>query len=219
VAIPRVVWVAAALAAVIWQAAAGRPGAALLVLAAVLPLFVLARARAARVAWPVCALAPVLGLAGLAGAFPAVAGQARRWPERAALAALAYWWLLLAEPLLARRLWLGAPSGVPARSLWEGSLGTSATHVVGPMLSPGVALGAALWAVGSISLPWLVRGRSAVLDTIAAVTWSAALASAAPLLDAGLSAHAAHPSPRGAVLGAVLGAMFAIAARALRGPV
>jgi eukaryotic-like serine/threonine-protein kinase len=220
-AVPRAVWVASALAAVVWQAAAGRPGAALLVFAAVLPLLVLSRARSAsaRVVWPVCALAPVLGLAGLAGAFPAVAGQARRWRERAALGALAYWWLILAEPLFARRLWLGAPSGVPARAVWEGSLGSSASHVVGPMLTVGVLLGAVLWAAGAVSLPWLVRGRSAVLDVIGAVMWSAALASAAPLLDAGLSAHASHPSPRGAVLGAVLGAMFAVAARALRGPV
>jgi eukaryotic-like serine/threonine-protein kinase len=220
-AVPRVVWVASALAAVVWQAAAGRPGAALLVFAAVLPLLVLSGARSAgaRVAWPLCALAPVLGLAGLAGAFPAVAGQARRWRERAALGALAYWWLILAEPLFARRLWLGAPSGLPARAVWEGSLGTAATHVVGPVLNAGVLLGALLWAAGAVSLPWLVRGRSAVLDVIAAVVWSAALASTAPLVDGGLAAHAAHPSPRGAVLGAILGAMFAVAARALRGPV
>jgi hypothetical protein len=39
------------------------------------------------------------------------------------------------------------------------------------------------------------------------------------LFGAGLSAHAAHPSPHGLVLGAVLGGMLAVAARALRGPV
>jgi hypothetical protein len=38
------------------------------------------------------------------------------------------------------------------------------------------------------------------------------------MLDGGLSAHSAHPSPRGAVLGAIVGALFALAARALRGP-
>ena len=87
------------------------------------------------------------------------------------------------------------------------------------MFNAGVLLGALLWAAGAVSLPLLVRGRSAALDVIAAVVWSAALASAAPLVDGGLAAHAAHPSPRGAVLGAILGAMFAVAARALRGPV
>ena len=64
-------------------------------------------------------------------------------------------------------------------------------------------LGAALWASGATVLPWLVRGRSAALDLVAAVVWSAAIAAAAPALDAGLSP--AHASPRGLVLGAVLG--------------
>ena len=170
-------------------------------------------------------MAPLLGLAGLAGAFPAIAGQARRWRERAALGALGYWWLLLAEPLFGRRLWLGAPAGAggaggfPIKSAWEGSLATSAVHVIGPMLSLGTLLGAALWAAGALTLPWLVRGRSAALDVVAATTWTAAIAATAPLFDAGLSAHAAHPSPHGLVLGAVLGGMLAVAARALRGPV
>jgi hypothetical protein len=44
------------------------------------------------------------------------------------------------------------------------------------------------------------------------------MAAAAPLVDRGLSAGA-HASPRGAVLGAVFGGVFAVAARALRGPV
>ncbi len=68
-------------------------------------------------------------------------------------------------------------------------------------------------------LPWIVRGSGAVLDTLAAVVWSAALLAATPYFDAGLSAGAPLPHPRGAVLGAVLAAAVAIAARALRGPV
>jgi hypothetical protein len=91
------------------------------------------------------------------------------------------------------------------------------------MLSLGLLLGAALWAVGSALLPWVVRGRSAALDVVAATSWSAAIAAAAPALDSGLSAHVVaaggHLNPRGAVLGAVLGGLLAVAARALRGPV
>jgi len=83
----------------------------------------------------------------------------------------------------------------------------------------GVLLGALLWAAGGAVLPWLVRGRSAVRDVVAVTVWSAAIAAAAPALDAGLGAHAMHPTPRGAVLGAILGAIVAVAARALRGPV
>jgi hypothetical protein len=68
-----------------------------------------------------------------------------------------------------------------------------------------------------VTLPWLVRGRNAAVDAVVATMWSAAIVTAAPLLDTGLSAHATHPTPRGAVFAAVLGAMFALAARALRG--
>jgi eukaryotic-like serine/threonine-protein kinase len=216
-AIPRAVWLTCGLGAVVWQGATGRPGTALLVLAGVVPLALLP--RRAGFGWLAAGLAPVLGLAGLAGAFPAIAGQATSWRKRAALGALGYWWLTLTEPLVARQLWLGEPPGTPARTVWEGSLSSAAVHVVGPILSLGVLLGATLWAVGSVSLPWMVRGRSAAFDVVAAATWCAAIASAAPLLDSGLSAHAAHLSPRGSIPGAVLGGVIAVAARALRGPV
>ena len=43
---------------------------------------------------------PLLGLATLAGAYPALAGRARGWFTRAALGALGAWWALLAAPLL-----------------------------------------------------------------------------------------------------------------------
>jgi hypothetical protein len=217
IALPRALWIACAAAVVIWQAGAGRPGVALLLCAALAPL--LALPRRAGPAWIAGALAPVLGLVNLAGAFPAVAGQASRWRTRAALGALGYWWLTLSEPLISRRLWLGAPQGTPARGVWEGSISSAATHVVSPMLSSGVLLGAALWALGAVSLPWLVRGHSAALDVVAATMWSAAIVTAAPLLDSGSAAHAANVSPRGAVLGAIFGGVLAVAARALRGPV
>jgi hypothetical protein len=169
--------------------------------------------------WIGCALAPALGLAGLAGAFPAIAGQATALRQRFALGAIGYWWLLLAEPLLGRRLWLGQPAGTPSREAWEGSLQSTASHVIEPLLSSGVLAGALLWGLGAALLGVLVRGRSAALDVILAGLWSAGMIMAAARLDSGLGAATAHPMPRGAILGAVLGAMIAIAARALRGPV
>jgi eukaryotic-like serine/threonine-protein kinase len=220
--LPRVVWLVAALALAVWQAAAGRPGAGLLALVALLPVVLLPigrRDRAGTGGWLACALAPILGVIGLAGAFPAVAGQAPRWRMRAALGALGYWWLVLAEPLLAQKLWLGPASGVPARAVWEGSLSSAAVHVIWPLLSVGTMLGAALWAGGAVVLPLLVRGRNAALDAVAAVAWSAALVAGAPALDSGLAGPAAQAMPRGAVLGAVLGGALALASRALRGPV
>jgi hypothetical protein len=220
--LPRAVWLVAAVALAVWQAAAGRPGAGLLVLVAMLPVVLLPigrRDRAGTGGWPACALASALGVIGLAGAFPAIAGQAPRWRMRAALGALGYWWLTLAEPLLAQRLWLGPASGTPARTVWEGSLSSAAVHVIWPLLSVGTLLGAALWAGGAVVLPLLVRGRNAALDAVAAVAWSAALVAGAPALDSGLAGPAAQAMPRGAVLGAVLGGALALASRALRGPV
>jgi eukaryotic-like serine/threonine-protein kinase len=224
---PRGLWLALALAVIAWEAWSGRPGLSLLLAAAVAPLALLPpragqRPSAALGAGPfalVGLLAPLLGVVGLAGVFPAIAGQAARWRARAVAGALGYWWLALSEPLLARRLWLGAPANLPPRAAWEGSITSSASHVLAPLLSFGVLFGALLWAAGAVALPWLVRGRRAALDVVAVSTWSAALAAAAPLLDHGVAPGAAHANPRGLVLGAVLGALLAVAARALRGPV
>lgn len=220
--LPRAVWAGCVLAGAIWLAASARPGVALLLVAAAVPLWPLGPRPGA--GWPAAALAPLLGVIGLAGAFPALAGQASRWGKRAILGALGYWWLTLAQPLLAGgsfggRLWLASPLGLPPRTVWEGSLQSAAVHVLAPALSVGVLLGAILWAAGAAVLPWLVRGRGALLDTLAAVAWSVALLAAAPYLDAGLPATGGAPQPRGAVLAAILGAAIVVAARALRGPI
>jgi hypothetical protein len=220
--LPRGLLLGCALALCVWQALSGRPGLALFILAAFLPLAVLPldrRSPGGSAGWLSALLAPILGLIGLAGAFPAIAGQAAHWRMRASLGALGYWWLVLAEALLARHLWLGPQAGTPVSAVWEGSVQSAAAHVLGPVLSLGVLLGAALWAGAAVLLPLLVRGRKAALDIVGATVWSAALVAATPALDSGLSAHAAHVSPRGAILGAVFGGVLAVAARALRGPV
>jgi hypothetical protein len=216
-ALPRLLWLGCVLAAAGWQGAQGRAGVSLLILAAGAPL--LALPRRSGPGWLVAVLAPVLGLAGLAGAFPALAAQRSDWRARAALAALGFWWVALAESLLARRLWLGPPSALPPRSVWEASFGQSATHVIGATLTFELALGAAVWALASAILPWIVRGRSAALDMVAASAWTAALLAALPLLERTAFAHQSQSSPRGALLGALLGCALAVGARALRGPV
>jgi eukaryotic-like serine/threonine-protein kinase len=216
-ALPRAIWLGCALAAILWQVWVGHPGTALLLFAAAAPLVLLP--RKAGLGWLTAALAPVLGLVGLAGAFPALAGQRARIAERAALAALGYWWLILAEPLLDRRLWLGVPAGMPAQAVWEGSLSSAAAHVVGPSLGLGVLCGAAIWALAAALLPWVVRGRSAVLDLVAAIAWSVALLLAFSPRYMGSSTYVVSITPHGAAFGALLGGALAVAARALRGPV
>jgi serine/threonine protein kinase len=217
--IPRAVWMMVTTAVVLWQSLVGRPGVALLALAAAAPLLIPRRTSPRALT---AALAPALGAVGVAGVFPAVAGQASSWRARSALGALSYWWLCLAEPLLGRRLWLGAPGGLADRSVgasWESSLSGAAAHVVGPLLSTGVLLGAALWAAAALLLPWLVRGRSAALDVVAATAWTAALLTAEPLLDHGLPLAAGQSAPRGALFAAILAGALAVGARAVRGPV
>jgi eukaryotic-like serine/threonine-protein kinase len=219
--LPRTLWIALALAAIVWQAVVGHPGVGMLLGAALLPLAAMPPepySRRISPVWLGCLLAPALGVLGLAGVFPAIAGQASGWRKRLVLGALGYWWLALAEPLLDRRLWLGPQAGTPSRHVWESSISSTASHVLGPMLSTGVLLGALLWGAGALLLPWLVRGTRAAVDVVAVGIWSAALALAAPALDSGLSSAGAHPTPHGAVLGALAGAMLAVGARALRGP-
>jgi hypothetical protein len=216
----RRLWLGATLALACWQAIAGRPGLALALLAALLPAVLIgaedgsSRIPAGRLT---CVLAPLLGLAGLAGAFPAIAGQARGALERGLRGALGYWWLTLAAPLVARTLWLALPSDTPARASWEASVGLAAGHVVAPVLTLGVLFGALLWGAGAAVLPWVVRGRGPWTDAFAAGVWALALMLAQPALAGGLSG-AVHVHPRGAFLGALLGAALAVAARALRGP-
>jgi hypothetical protein len=218
---PRRLALAGLVALCCWEAIAGRPGLSLVLLVALLPaLLVLSgHGRSGRV--PVgrlsCALAPLLGMVGLASAFPALAGQARTPSERALRGALGYWWITLAGPLVSTQLWLPAPAGTPATGVWEESLGQAATHVVAPALTMGVLLGALLWGAAAMVLPWIVRGREPLLDAIAAGLWALALVLVQPMLDAGL-AGGGHSQPRGAVLGALLGACVALAGRALRGP-
>jgi serine/threonine protein kinase len=201
----RLAWIAATLAVCVWQIAAGHSGVALLALCAALPLVLLVRRPG--VHWLAALLAPVLGLAGLAGAFPALAGQLARWRSRALLAALGYWWLRLAELPL------------------DGPVASTA-HAVVHLLSIGLLMGAALWALAAVVLPWIVRGRSAMLDALAAIVWAVALVAGwagigwVGIQFPGLAiAHTTLPSSHGVILSALLGALLAVAARALRGPV
>jgi serine/threonine protein kinase len=216
-ALPRGVWLGCVLALAVWQGATGRGGVALLLLAAAAPLLLLARRSGP--GWLAAAAAPALGVAGLAAAFPSLAGQRASWQARAGLAALGFWWLTLAEPLLDRHLWRGPPSGLPARDAWEASFTGAASHVLAPVLTGGLAVGALVWALGAMLLPWVVRGRNAGLDVLLAIAWTVALLASAPLIERSLLAHPDQGNPRGLLLGATFGCALAICARALRGPV
>jgi hypothetical protein len=146
-------------------------------------------------------VAPALGLAGLAGAFPAVAGAARGPWTRAALGAAGLWWLLLAEPLVGRELLLGtqpAPAG----------------EVLREIVASGAVLLAAVWAAAALVLPWLVPGRRLAVDVAGAAAWSAGTAAA----TAAVAQRAGLGEPPGLVAGAALAGVAAVLARRIRAP-
>ncbi len=208
--LPRLGWLAMVLALLVWLAATA-PGIALVVLVAAAPVpFVMPRRGAA---WSLPAAAPALGAIGLAGAWPALAGQARGWPARAALGALGGLWLVLAEALTSDRLLFGQPRDVLALGAWDGSALDAARDALVPIWSGGTLAIAALWALFAAVLPLLVRGRSAALDLVATTGWAAALAASTSALGEALMLD----PPRGAVLGALAGGVLAVGVRAARG--
>ena len=152
---------------------------------------------AAGAGWSLPAAAPLLGLAGLAGAYPAIAGAVRGPWARAALGAAGLWWLLLAEPLLGRDLALGTPPG-------------DAGAVLEALGSSGALLLAPLWAAAAVALPWLVPGRALALDIVGAATWAAGLAAA----TAAIAERAGLAEPRGLAAGAVVAGVLAVDRRA-----
>jgi len=164
-------WMLVALAAVGWLGADGHPGSALVLAAALAPVPLLLPTRAWL--WSAPALAPLLGLLGAAACAPALAGQlARRALPRAALGALCYWWLALAETLSGRRLLLGLAPRVAPRGAWQDSLGGAVSHALSPLCSDGRLLTAGLWAFAAMVLPWVLRGRALRWRAVAAVIWA-----------------------------------------------
>jgi hypothetical protein len=194
---PRLGWIAMACALAAWAGGA----AALVIAVAALPTVVLLRRSGAL--WSVPAGAPLLGLAGLAGAWPVLAAQVARPWQRAALGALGAWWLALAEVVTGDRLALGAPPGTALD-----------VERLDPLLTSGALALAALWAVAALALPIVVRGRLLAADVVGATAWAAALGSATQAVADTLSWQ---PTMRGLVAGAVVAGGLAVAFAASRG--
>ena len=213
--LPRLGWMVAALGA-IGVAAAQSDGAGLgvgvVLAAAFLPVpFLLWRAPAW---WSVPAVAPLLGLASVAGAFPALAGQAATGWRRAAVGAIGAWWLLLAEPLSGRTLLLGHARGVHPRADWATSAPDAVEQVLRPLATSGAVAIIALWAFAALVLPYLVRGRALAPAALGAAIWAVGLAAGTALVADAVHAHAGTSTA--ALLGAALAAPLALVATAAR---
>jgi hypothetical protein len=196
---PGATWLILAFAAVAGVGIAGQLGTALLLAVALAPVPCLLAGQPW--AWSLPALAPILGLAGVAAAFPALAARAggtSPW-RRAALGAVGYWWVALAEVLSGRRLLLGAVSGARPRASWDGSFAGAFTHVVAPLCTPGRLAPAALWAFAALVLPWVLGGSMGLARACRAAAWAIALIAAGLVLAHRIGAPA-PPLPLAAAL-------------------
>jgi hypothetical protein len=199
---PRLGWGAVLTVLCAGAVAEGRAGAALVILIALLLPALLIPARPT--VWPLAAAAPALGLiglAGLAGAWPALAGRGRTPWRRSALGAVGWAWLLLAAPIAGTGLYLPLLSGTPPPSQWAGSLYETTHQVLGPVIRSGALAPALVWALGAITVPWLIRRRSLALDLIRTALWAGIVLAGVPVALGAV--HVGAGLPRGAVVGAV----------------
>jgi serine/threonine protein kinase len=191
-------------------------GASVIAVAALAPVLLLpARPNA----WPLSAAAPALGLIGLAGAWPALASRAGGTLRRAALGAVGWVWLLLAGAALgpAHVLYLPHVPGLPPPAVWIGSLSQTTGHLLPALVKTGVLAPAVVWALAAVTAPWLVRGRSLVLDVVRVVAWSALVVGATSAAVAAVHGTDVVGAAPTAVLGAAVCAAVALAPRGADG--
>jgi tRNA A-37 threonylcarbamoyl transferase component Bud32 len=214
--LPRIGWIAAAAAVIVWIGTK-EPGTALVVAvaAAATPLLL----PRAGTLWSVPALGPALGAIGLGPMYPAVAGMGSRsaW-RRAGLGALGFLWLAAAEVLTGRSLLYGVADGTQSRPRWDGSFAHAAEHAIYPAISGPALAPALVFAAFAVLLPLAVRGRSLTFDAILATAWAAGLVATLHATDSLLSANVHLATARGATAGALLGAALAVAVAHVRAP-
>jgi hypothetical protein len=198
--LPRLGWLTVSIATIAGLALQHRPGAALILLIALVPTMILLPRNPT--AWPLPVLAPALGVVGLAGAWPALAAKAGSTARRAVLAATGWIATALGGALAHKSLYIS--SRVPPPSQWVRSGPATVAHVLKPLLTPGTIGVAIVWAVAAAVLPMVRARRHSAPGLLALVVWAigTALATtiAAPSILSGM-----------ATLGAVAGVVFTLA--------
>ena len=208
--LPRVGALIVAIALSAFFVVAGVPGWAVLLWAALAPtILLLGRSPSS---WLLPFLAPLLGLASLALAFPAFAGFSASSKQRAALAGLGFWWLALAEPIANSRLLFG-DLALPAG--WAGSAAGGGEAVIA-IIAHGVPLVALIWAAAASILPLIMATRLVAVQLATAVLWAATLSTASVLLAGALHWPLQMPQVGVLVAGSALAALVALAAATLR---
>jgi eukaryotic-like serine/threonine-protein kinase len=217
VLLPRLGWLAAAAGICLWLATQGdQPGAAL-VLAAGLAVVPVLLPRAGTL-WSLPAMAPLLGIVGLAPMFVGLASLATTTARRAGLAAAGFVWLAVAEVLSGRQLLFGTADGTLVRARWEGSGVHALSDALAPLVSTPALAPAPVFAAFAVVLPLVVRGRWAGMDLLAAGLWAVGLVVALGALGDLLAATTELDRARGAVAGAALGGLVAVTATLLSPP-
>ena len=210
--LPRLGWLALVAYLCVGAVTNHEPGAAIVLAAAALVPIVLLPASPSL--WPVAAAAPALGLIGLAGAWPALAGWSRSPWRRAMLGATGWLWTAVIGLLTGRTLYLPRPRGVAPAGTWVGSVSGAAQHGLDPLIRSGVLAPAALWAAAALLVPYLTGSRSPALDALRVIVWAAVLTVAiAPVITAvtGPGARSAGLSAPVAIGGATAAALLALA--------
>ncbi len=207
--LPRIGFLLLSAALAIAAVIHGHAGEALLVAVALsLPVVLLPRAGTS---WPLPAAAPLLGVLGLGGAWPALAARAPTVWRRAALGFIGWVWLVAVEVLSGSRIYVKLPPEIPARGAWGPSIFEAADHVLGALLSSGMLAGGLIWALAATVLPTLLAGRSLALDAIKVALWAVALVTATGLALSGSAGGLSLISTSTAALGGFAAALVALA--------
>ncbi|HYH59186.1 MAG TPA: serine/threonine-protein kinase [Thermoleophilaceae bacterium] len=213
--LPRIGWLVAAVCLVGWLASptADRAGTALVLAAGLAPIpLLLPRAG---LLWSAPAAAPILGVIALAPLFVALAGLCSTAWRRAGLAVAGFGWLVLAEIITGDALLFGPVDGTLPRAEWESSARDALTDALYPFLSSPAIVPVVIWAALAVVLPFVVRGRSLALDLLGAIVWAAALVSAHAATADLVASSVELDQARGAVGGALLAVVVAVAAAAV----
>jgi eukaryotic-like serine/threonine-protein kinase len=214
--LPRIGWMLTAAGVLVWLASpdVDQRGTALVLAGALAPTpLLLPRAG---LLWSVPAAAPLLGALALAPLFVAVAGLASTAWRRGVIALLGFGWLVAAEIVTGRKLLFGLPRDVEPPVIWEHTLLGAAQEAIYPAIASLAMVPGAAWAILAVAAGILVRGRSPALDVVGALLWAVAAIAAHEWLADLLAGVVPAPAARGAVAGAVLGAVAIFAVGALR---
>ncbi|HET9718693.1 MAG TPA: hypothetical protein VFP55_01315, partial [Solirubrobacteraceae bacterium] len=153
--------------------------------------------------WVLPAGGAILGVLGLAGAWPGLAGRSglRFW-QRALLGAAGFLWLAGADSLADPRIFTTRRALAPP-SVWTASVRVTLHDVLTPLMASGVLLAAGVWAVAAVVAPWLARRNRPMLSLVAITVWSAATVGAVQSLGPARF--------HGAVIGALAGTVVVLA--------